>query len=139
MMSAYIQTCSKACAGRMSRFEQKLNGVASTVYHKSGMHWVGQKAQNNPVGRALFYGANYDVHDVTNEAHKDYDASVVKIWENAEVFDWRTERLFRYIQVCSSWELTVVYQLNETACQGMALHAVWQIETILDSASTTGI
>lgn len=84
------------------RFEDKINSAASNVYRKSGLKWIAGKLQNNPIGRAVFYGASYDVHDVTKVDHKDYDANVVAIWENAEVFDWRTERLFRYIQVFSA-------------------------------------
>ena len=72
---------------------------ASIAYHRSGLKWAGTMMQKTRIGRALFYGATYDVHSVVDENHKDYDKHVVGIWENAEVFDWRTERLFRYMQV----------------------------------------
>ena len=35
----------------------------------------------------------YDVHEVVKE-----DQAVAQVWSNAEVFDFKTERLFRYLQ-----------------------------------------
>jgi sodium-dependent phosphate transporter len=44
-------------------------------------------------------GVNYKVHDVLDESHPDYDAHSAAVWDNAEMFDPKTERLFRYLQV----------------------------------------
>lgn len=44
-------------------------------------------------------GARYKVHDVLDQDKADYDADVAAIWDTAERFDPKTERLFRYLQV----------------------------------------
>ena len=88
-------------ATALCSFEDKVGHILNLVYTKTGLKWAKTKFGNTAVGRTLFYGANYDVHSVVDENHKDFDKSVVGIWENAEVFDWRTERLFRYVQVRS--------------------------------------
>lgn len=46
-------------------------------------------------------GARYKVHDVLDQDKGEYDADVAKIWDSAERFDPKTERLFRYLQVPS--------------------------------------
>ncbi len=46
-------------------------------------------------------GARYKVHDVLDQDKAEYDADVAKIWDSAERFDPKTERLFRYLQVPS--------------------------------------
>lgn len=44
-------------------------------------------------------GARYKVHDVLDQDKAEYDADVAAIWDSAEKFDPKTERLFRYLQV----------------------------------------
>jgi hypothetical protein len=44
-------------------------------------------------------GSRYKVHDVLDQDHKDYDADTAAVWEHAEKFDPKTERMFRYLQV----------------------------------------
>lgn len=39
-------------------------------------------------------GANYDIHEVVAT-----DTGVQAVWVNAEVFDPKTEHLFKYLQV----------------------------------------
>jgi hypothetical protein len=46
-------------------------------------------------------GANYKIHDALDESSPDYDPECASVWENAEVFDPKTERLFRYLQAGS--------------------------------------
>ena len=44
-------------------------------------------------------GSRYKVHNVLDQDHGEYDASVAALWDHAEKFDPKTERLFRYLQV----------------------------------------
>ena len=44
-------------------------------------------------------GARYKVHDVLDQDNPEYNANVAAIWDKAERFDPKTERLFRYLQV----------------------------------------
>ena len=44
-------------------------------------------------------GARYKVHDVLDQDKPEYNANVAAIWDTAEKFDPKTERLFRYLQV----------------------------------------
>ena len=39
------------------------------------------------------------VHTIIDKDSKDFDVRSNAVWENAEVFDVKTERLFRYLQV----------------------------------------
>ena len=45
-------------------------------------------------------GSRYKVHNVLDQDRDEYDASVAAIWDHAEKFDPKTERLFRYLQAC---------------------------------------
>ena len=45
------------------------------------------------------YGINYDVHGALDESNERYSESAAAIHENAEVFDYRAEAVFKYIQV----------------------------------------
>lgn len=47
-------------------------------------------------------GARYKVHDVLDQDKAIYDADVAAMWDTAEKFDPKTERLFRYLQVCAT-------------------------------------
>ena len=47
----------------------------------------------------MLQGARYKVHDVLDQDKEVYDPSVAAIWDSAEKFDPKTERLFRYLQV----------------------------------------
>lgn len=55
---------------------------------------AGKVIFGNSVVRTVMYGANYNIHDAIAE-----DDHVAAMWEGAEVFDFKTERLFRYLQV----------------------------------------
>ena len=55
---------------------------------------VGSLVLDNAAARAVSRGATYRVHDAVET-----DERVAEVWESAEVFDFKTERLFRYLQV----------------------------------------
>lgn len=38
------------------------------------------------------------VHEIMDEDSTGFDAATTAVWGNAEVFDVKTERLFRYLQ-----------------------------------------
>ena len=44
-------------------------------------------------------GINYDMHAVLDATHAKHNSTAAQIWDNAEVFDWRAETVFKYIQV----------------------------------------
>ena len=44
-------------------------------------------------------GSRYKVHNVLDTTHKDFDKNTAAVWENAEMFDPKTEHMFRYLQV----------------------------------------
>ena len=48
-------------------------------------------------------GMRYDIHNVLNEAHVEFSNTVADMWEHAEVFDFKAERVFRYLQVGRGW------------------------------------
>jgi hypothetical protein len=58
---------------------------------------AGKAIFGNSVVKTVTYGANYKIHDAIGT-----DDVVGAMWENAEVFDFKTERLFRYLQVITA-------------------------------------
>ena len=57
--------------------------------------WISQFA----IAKVFMYGSTYQINDVAKEGHQDYNSDVAALQSHAEVFDWRTERLFSYAQV----------------------------------------
>ena len=51
------------------------------------------------VGEHRAQGSRYKVHNVLDTTHKDFDQHTASVWENAEMFDPKTEHMFRYLQV----------------------------------------
>ena len=47
----------------------------------------------------LMQGARYKVHNVLDKDNPEYDEHTAAVWENAEMFDPKTEHMFRYLQV----------------------------------------
>lgn len=43
-------------------------------------------------------GARYKVHNVLDKDNPEYDERTAAVWENAELFDPKTEHMFRYLQ-----------------------------------------
>ena len=50
-------------------------------------------------GGLFAQGSRYKVHNVLDTTHKDFDQHTAAVWENAEMFDPKTEHMFRYLQV----------------------------------------
>ena len=53
------------------------------------------------IGSGWVQGSRYKVHNVLDQDQSEYDPSVAAIWDHAEKFDPKTERLFRYLQACA--------------------------------------
>ncbi|GAQ79899.1 hypothetical protein KFL_000400430 [Klebsormidium nitens] len=78
--------------------------------------------------RTLTYGANYKVHDAIGT-----DDRVGEIWEGAEVFDFKTERLFRYLQVFSAMVMSFAHGSNDVAnAMGpySAVYTIWNTSKV---------
>lgn len=58
----------------------------------------------------LTKGLFYDVHDAVKN-----DKEVIKVWQNAETFDFKTERLYRYLQVFSASAMAFAHGSNDVA------------------------
>jgi sodium-dependent phosphate transporter len=87
----------------------------------------------NKVAKFLSYGSTYDCHAVVDETHKDYDADTVKVWANAEVFDIKTEKMFRYLQVFSACVMSFAHGANDVANSVgpfAAIYNIWSTESI---------
>ncbi len=52
----------------------------------------------------------YDVHECVRN-----DVKVAQVWANAEVFDYKTERLYRYLQVFSAMSMSFAHGSNDVA------------------------
>eukprot|EP00897_Mesotaenium_endlicherianum_P005233 jgi/Mesen1/4738/ME000241S03774 len=71
---------------------------------------VGRALTQNPVSRTILYGSSYKVHDAIGK-----DEAVAAVWEHAEVHDYKTERLFRYLQVFSAMVMSFAHGANDVA------------------------
>jgi sodium-dependent phosphate transporter len=112
---------------------------------KLGRWWTEKKANNkavnalanNPVSKVLSYGSTYDCHAVVEEGHKDYDVTTANMWANCEMFDVKTEMLFRYLQVFSACVMSLAHGSNDVAnAMGpfSAVYSIWSTHTV-DSKS----
>lgn len=89
---------------------------------------VGKLIFGNAVVRALSYGANYKMHDVIET-----DERLTTIWQGAEVFDFKTERLFRYLQVFSAMVMSFAHGSNDVAnAMGpySAVYTIWNTKKV---------
>ena len=50
---------------------------------------------------------------LVQEGHKDFDESTAKMWANAEIFDVKTEKMFRYLQVFSACVMSLAHGSND--------------------------
>lgn len=82
---------------------------------------VGDLLVNNAVSKTLSYGARYKVHDDIEG-----DADVQKVWETAEKFDFKTERVFRYLQVITACAMSFAHGSNDVANAMGPFAAVFQ-------------
>ena len=65
------------------------------------------------IGSGWVQGSRYKVHNVLDQDQGEYDASVAAIWDHAEKFDPKTERLFRYLQVFGPALLNIILETSE--------------------------
>ncbi|KAL3158523.1 hypothetical protein ABBQ38_010750 [Trebouxia sp. C0009 RCD-2024] len=88
---------------------------------------------NNPVTRTVVKGITYDCHSVVTEGHKDYDKQTAAVWQHAEVFDEKTEAMFRYLQVFSACVMSLAHGSNDVAnAMGpfSAIYSIWSSASI---------
>ncbi|GAQ82758.1 sodium phosphate symporter [Klebsormidium nitens] len=99
--------------------EEAAVGRKDTMWHRSMERFgVNKFAQTNAgkfifgnvVVKTLTFGATYEVHDAI-----DRDERIGTIWEGAEVFDFKTERLFRYLQIFSAMVMSFSHGSNDVA------------------------
>lgn len=96
---------------------------------------TGQLLLGNKVVKALTYGSTYKVHNVVDETHADFDVHSAKVWQQAERFDTRTERLFRYLQVFSATVMAFAHGANDVAnVMGpfAGVYAIWKTGKVPD-------
>lgn len=82
-------------------------------------------------------GSQYNVHAVLDETHEDFDAASAAVWENAEQFDPKTERMFRYLQVFSAMVMSFAHGSNDVAnAMGpfSAVYYIWENQAVPSKA-----
>lgn len=89
--------------------------------------WIANKipasVHNNKIWRTFFWNFYQDIHDV---AHTEGSATKV-VHDRAEVFDIKTEAMFRYLQVFSASAMSFVHGANDVANAMGPLSGVYQI------------
>lgn len=90
----------------------------------SWTHKIPAPIRNNPITRALFFNINKEseIHDMPQQDHR-----VAAMYAHAEVFDVKTESMFRYLQVFSACVMSFTHGANDVSNAMGPFAAVWQI------------
>jgi sodium-dependent phosphate transporter len=131
---ADVDIANAAAPSAMDKAFQRV-GKAGSAFSQSR---VGKILFKNPVSRAVTHGATYDVHNILDEKHNDFNNTVAKMWEHAEVFDYKAERVFRYLQVFSACVMSFAHGSNDVAnAVGpyAAVYNIWSTGTVSSNST----
>lgn len=93
-----------------------------------------EKIEFNPVSNILLHNVRQDIHSVA-----DNDDHVKMVHDNAEVFDAKSESLFRYLQVFSACVMSFTHGANDVSnAMGpfAAIYQIWKSGEVPKSAPT---
>ncbi|KAK9862117.1 hypothetical protein WJX84_008901 [Apatococcus fuscideae] len=121
--------------------EKVFNAIAhgmSRTLDVTGLRALGRFLARLPFIKLFMIGSTYQIHNVHKEGHKDYNADMVTIQARAEAFDWRTERLFSYAQICSACVMSFAHGANDVAnAMGpfAAIYTIWQTSSVASKSN----
>ncbi|KAK2075849.1 hypothetical protein QBZ16_001590 [Prototheca wickerhamii] len=93
-----------------------------------------EKVQYNPVSNIILHNVRQDIHAVA-----DTDVTVKGVHDNAELFDAKTESLFRYLQVFSACVMSFTHGANDVSnAMGpfAAVYQIWRTGEVSSKAAT---
>ncbi|GAQ85424.1 phosphate transporter [Klebsormidium nitens] len=119
-----------ADAAKNTMWNRSMEKMGVNKFAETG---AGKVIFGNSLVRTVMYGANYDIHDAIAK-----DDHVAEMWEGAEVFDFKTERLFRYLQVFSAMVMSFAHGSNDVAnAMGpySAIYTIWNTSKVPSKSS----